>query len=111
MRINFNTDLADERRGIYRETNKLENEIEGIETEEEIFKNIKKTKVKILNEQGAKAIGKPIGNYITIDFKNLRIEEEEAIEEAAKSVRESLKELVDLHVKKEGEILVVRIRK
>ena len=32
--MNFRTDLADERRDIYRKANKLENEVPGIETEE-----------------------------------------------------------------------------
>ena len=33
--INFNTDLAVERNDIYRKANNIENNIEGIETEEE----------------------------------------------------------------------------
>ena len=35
--------------------------------------NIKIERVKIVNESGEKAIGKPIGNYITIDIKKLKI--------------------------------------
>ena len=59
--INFNTDLADERRDIYRKANNIENEIPGIETEEkEINENIKISKVIIKDEQGEQAIGKPI---------------------------------------------------
>ena len=34
--INFNTDLADERRDIYRKANKIEKDVPGIETEERI---------------------------------------------------------------------------
>ena len=65
---NFRTDLALERRDIYKKVNKL-NEIDGIEsTEEEINEKIKLSKVKITNENGEEAIGKPIGNYITIDI-------------------------------------------
>lgn len=68
---NFRTDLASERRDIYKKANKLENEIDGIEsTKEEKDENIKIERVKIVNESGEKAIGKPIGNYITIDIKN-----------------------------------------
>lgn len=71
---NFRTDLASERRDIYRKANKLENEIDGIEsTKEEKDENIKIERVKIVNESGEKAIGKPIGNYITIDIKKLKI--------------------------------------
>ena len=72
---NFRTDLASERRDIYKKANKLENEIDGIEsTKEEKDENIKIERVKIVNESGEKAIGKPIGNYITIDIKKLKIE-------------------------------------
>ena len=57
---NFRTDLASERKEIYKQANKLE-EIDGIETnEEEINENIKVERVKITNENGEKAIGKPI---------------------------------------------------
>ena len=71
---NFRTDLASERRDIYKKADKLENEIDGIEsTKEEKDENIKIERVKIVNESGEKAIGKPIGNYITIDIKKLKI--------------------------------------
>ena len=77
---NFRTDLASERRDIYQKANKLENEIDGIESsKEEINENIKVETVKITNENGEKAIGKPVGNYITIDVKQLKIAQEEEI--------------------------------
>jgi len=61
--INFNTDLADERRDIYRKANNISDEIPGIETEEKEFnENIKVSKVMIKDEQGEQAIGKPIRN-------------------------------------------------
>ena len=70
----FRTDLASERRDIYKKANKLESEIDGIESKkEEKDENIKIERVKIVNESGEKAIGKPIGNYITIDIKKLKI--------------------------------------
>lgn len=105
---NFRTDLASERREIYKKANKLENEIDGIEsTKEEINENIKVERVKITNENGQKAIGKPIGNYITIDIKKLKIAQEEEIEKSSEVLAEELKKVLDLHVDKQGEILVV----
>ena len=51
-----------------------ENDINGIESEEQqINENIKVDRVKITNEEGEKAIGKPKGVYVTIDIKNLKI--------------------------------------
>lgn len=105
---NFRTDLASERRDIYKKANKIENEIDGIESEEEeINENIKIERVKITNEAGEKAIGKPIGNYVTIDIKKLKIAQDEEIEKAALILSNELKKIVDLHVDSKGEVLVV----
>ena len=77
--FNFNTDLADERRDIFRKANNLD-EIPGIETETiEEDQNIKTNRVKIIDNQGAQAIGKPMGTYVTIDIKNLKIAEDAEI--------------------------------
>ena len=105
---NFRTDLASERRDIYNKANKLENDIDGIESEkEEINENIKVERVKIANENGEKAIGKPIGNYITIDVKKLKIAQDEDIEKAAETLANELKKVVDMHIDNQGEVLVV----
>ena len=105
---NFRTDLASERRDIYQKASKQEGQIDGIEsTKEDINENIKVERVKITNENGEKAIGKPIGNYITIDIKKLKIAQEEEIEQAANTLSNELKKILDEHVDKQGEILVV----
>jgi len=105
---NFRTDLALERRDIFRKANKIENEIEEVETEEiQESEKIKTTKVKITNENGEKALGKPIGNYITIDIQKLKIATEEDIENSAVALSKQLKELLDIHLEPKDEILVV----
>lgn len=92
--FNFRTDLASERREIYQKANQLE-EIDGIETnQEEIDENIKVERVKITNEKGEKAIGKPIGNYITIDIKKLKIAQDEDIQKAAETLTKELKQVI-----------------
>ena len=104
---NFRTDMADERHDIYKKTNKLEN-IPGIETTEKIVDDkLKVNTVKIINSEGEKAIGKPIGTYITIDVKNLKIATDEEIEKAANLVKDELKTVIDVHCNAEDEILVV----
>lgn len=58
---NFRTDLALERRDLYKRANNIENEVDGIETEEEkVDEDIRITRVKVLNENGEKAIGKKL---------------------------------------------------
>lgn len=105
---NFRTDLAVERRDVFKKANKIENDIDGVETEEyEEGDKIKIAKVKIVNEKGQEALGKPIGNYITIDIKKLKIATEEDIENSAVTLSKQLKELLDINIEKRDEILVV----
>ena len=104
---NFRTDMADERKDIYKKANKLE-EIPGIETYENIINdNIKTNIVKITNSDGEKAIGKPIGTYVTIDIKNLKLATDEDIDNASIIVKDELKKIIDSHCNNQDEILVV----
>ena len=104
---NFRTDLALERRDIFRKNNNLE-EIDGIEIEnKEIDENLKVTKLNITNQNGEQAIGKPIGSYITIDIKKLRLAEEEEIQKSAEILAEELKEIINKHIAPKDDILVV----
>ena len=105
---NFRTDLADERRDIFKKANNIENEIKGIETEEKQNGDlIKTTKVKIVSQEGEEALGKPQGNYITIDIKKLNIAGENEIEQAAVILSEELKTLIENNIGKTDDILVV----
>ena len=105
---NFRTDLALERRDLYKKANNIENEVDGIETEEEeINEKLKVSRVKVTNEAGEKAIGKPKGNYITVDVKQLKIATEEDIQKAAETLSKELVPILDLHTDRQGPILVV----
>lgn len=105
---NFRTDLALERRDLYRKAHNIENEVEGIETEEEkISDDLIVSRVKVTNEKGEEAIGKPQGNYITIDIKKLKIANEEEIQKASEVVTKELKVLLDKHANSQEPILVV----
>ncbi len=104
---NFRTDLALERRDIYQKINNLQ-EVDGIEsTEEQINENIKVSRVKITNQNGEQAIGKPMGNYITIDVKKLKIATDEDIQKTAETLTNELKKIIDIHTDKQGDILIV----
>jgi len=105
--FNFNTDMADERRDIFKKANNLE-EVPGVETESiDEGSNIKTNRVKIIDSKGEAAIGKPIGTYITIDIKDLKIAQDEEIQKASEIVTKELKELINKHTQKQGDILVV----
>ena len=105
---NFRTDLASERRDLYEKANNLKNGIEGIESQkEDVNEKIKIERVQILNEKGEKAIRKPIGTYVTIDVKDLKIATEEEMEKAGEVLTKELKNIVDKHVGSQDEVLVV----
>ena len=106
--MNFRTDLALERRDLYRRANNISDEVNGLQTEEEtIGETVKITRVKVLNEAGEQAIGKKKGNYITIDIKDLKIAAEEDIQKASEAVTKELKSLIGNLIQSQDDILVV----
>ena len=105
---NFRTDLANERRDIYKKANNVENEIDGIESEkQDIDKNLKIERVFITNENGEKAVGKPKGTYVTIDIKNLKIAQDNEIQKASDILTQELGKILENHITRKDEILVV----
>lgn len=105
---NFRTDLADERRDLYKKANKIENEVDGIEAEEEqITDKIKVTRVKITNEQGEQAIGKKQGNYITIDIQKMNIITEEEAIKASETLANEMRKLVENKIQSKEDVLIV----
>ncbi len=84
------TDLALEKREILGKK-----EPEGVESSEFTEGEVSFTKIKILNEKGSEALGKPVGTYITAEIPQLTknpINDEETIEAIAKQLRSLLPE-------------------
>lgn len=53
-------------------------------------------RVRVENEEGARAIGKPIGYYVTIEVPGLKEKDPELTEEVSKNLGEELKDMVDI---------------
>lgn len=70
-KIKYNTDMADERVDEYKVINNMSS-IDGIEITEEKFDEFKITQVNVLNQNGADAIDKKIGKYITFEMDNVK---------------------------------------
>lgn len=104
---NFRTDLAVERNNIYKRAHGIQNQIDGVEVEEENQEDIEISRVKITNENGEKALAKPVGNYITLDVKNIKNADEEKINQIAEVVGDELRKVIDEHVSETEDILVV----
>lgn len=104
---NFRTDLAVERNDIYKKVNNIQSEIDGIEIENESREETDISRVKIINEDGENKLGKPIGNYITLDVKNIKLADDEKIEQIAEVLADELSKVIGEHVTDTEDILVV----
>lgn len=104
----FRTDLALERREVYKKAKAVENEIEGISyNEEKVNDRVTITRVEVINEAGEKAIGKPMGEYITLDISKVKYMEEESIQEVSEILSKEIKKLVDKHIGIQDSVLIV----
>ena len=90
-KIKYNTDMADERVDEYKVINNMSS-IDGIEITEEKFDEFKITQVNVLNQNGAEAIDKKIGKYITFEMENVKYLENK--DEIILKLNEYLKELI-----------------
>ena len=103
----FRTDLAVERREIFKRANKINSEIDGIKIETKNLNDIKVTNVKIENEKGSEALKRKIGNYITIDLDTINKLSLEKEKEVIQVFSNELKMIIDQHIDKSDEILIV----
>ena len=98
------TDLALEATERFTEENV---EIRGVEISEDYDeeKDVRTTVVKITTENGARTMGRPQGNYITIEAPGLSMSDEDYHREISEKLALHLKKL--LHLEREQSILVV----
>lgn len=101
--VSIYTDLALEERERFSKNV----EIEGVTINKETDKKLKMitTTVEIMNNKGAKAMGKPKGTYITMESNLLKIEDENIRKQIGEKVAEILKQIH--HKNKIEKILVV----
>ena len=104
IRGRIHTDLALEAKERYEEDNV---EIRGVCIEEEYNeeKDIRTTLVKIETENGARAMGRPQGSYLTLEAPNLSIPDEGYHREISEELARQVKKLIP--EKKELTVLVV----
>ena len=104
--MDFRTDLALERNEVYKKQNNLQ-QIEGVDIENDVKNEVEISRIKITNEEGEKALNKPIGNYITLDVKQIKLADEERLEVIAEIVADELRNTISKHVKNTDDIMVV----
>lgn len=92
--INVRTDLAIEAREMYKRDNK--SDVEGVSVEEETEGEIKISTVTIETDEAGEKIGKPKGNYITIDFPEYTHYDGESMDKVSNVVANVLRKLVSM---------------
>ena len=99
--MKYRTDLAIETKEMYDSEQKGEGiEISGVEVETDKYENaVDITRIKITDENGSKALAKPVGNYITLEVDGVVDGPDELKEKAAEALSSELKRLVKFHNK------------
>lgn len=97
------TDLAIETREMLEKEEN--NALDGVEVETKEEGNISITHVKIVNEKGSQSMGKPIGNYITIESEKMKENDVSCHEEIMNIVAENITKIAKIDNK--SVILVV----
>ena len=75
-------------------------EMRGV-TFEEFYdekRNVTITKVRVETENGAKAIGKPVGTYLTLEAPDMVVPDEDCHREVSEVLSQQLKELLGNHI-------------
>ncbi len=103
-KFSVRTDLAIEARELAGAQSE-DDQLDGVEVETKEHDNFSITHVKILNENGSQTMGKPIGNYITIESEKLKENDILCHEEIMKIAAQYIGSLT--HLKKKATVLVV----
>lgn len=103
---NIRTDLAVEAHEYY--VGDGVNTPKGVETDIKTFKNIKRTLVKITDDNAQRLLQKQIGSYITIEFGKLQFMEDKTKEDIVEILQQEISELLKKKkVDEKGNVLVV----
>lgn len=100
---NVRTDLTLEAHELLREKSLKEgggqSDIPGVAVENAGDDDIKITRVRVTTPAGEKAIGKPMGNYITLEVPGLRDNDQELYENTCRALAKELSSLLTLNEK------------
>ncbi len=90
------TDLAMEAKALWEEEAEKKTELEGVEAFDGEREGFQTTTVRILNEEGAAALGKPVGTYVSLLLDGLARREEDAFGRASRALAAELSALLKL---------------
>ena len=91
---NRRTDLALEARELWQESAGKTTRLPGVEARDDVREGFPVTTVRILDQQGQQALGKPPGSYITLTLDGLLRREEDAFGRAVRALAAELTSLL-----------------
>jgi len=90
------TDLAVEAREIWAESAEETTALKGVKAEDRHVHGYEVTSVQILDDEGADALQKPQGTYITVELNALIRREQDAFQRGVEAIRDEMMPLLDL---------------
>ncbi|MDY3929392.1 MAG: GPR endopeptidase [Clostridia bacterium] len=93
--MGIRTDLALEAKELYNESTKDTGDIDGVIVKTDKAKGVMTTKITITNENGSKALTKPIGTYVTIEAPDIKYSTE-VYENACKLLAEEIRNMTKI---------------
>lgn len=97
MASGIRTDLALETRELYKKSN--QNEVPGVEVETQNLDHLSVTRVKIKTREGAEAMGKAEGSYITFEIPDLNEGIKEVNDSVINALANEIKALIGMNMK------------
>jgi len=94
--LNRRTDLALEAKELWEESAGETTELPGVEARESERDGVRSTTVRVLDERGEKALGKPAGTYVTLELRAFNRREHGAFRRSAEALGRELKKLLAL---------------
>ena len=89
--MEIRTDLAMEARELWRQSAGEQTRLPGVWARETERKGVRTTVVRILNDEGAQALGKPVGTYKTLELEAFSRREPCSFERAARALARQLR--------------------
>lgn len=97
MKAGIRTDLALEARELWQAKQGATKELPGVVCTEEIRDGIHLTRLEIQSQEGAEALEKPQGVYVTLEIASMLRREEDAFESAVELLSEQLRSYLQLN--------------
>jgi spore protease len=88
------TDLAQEAHELWKESTGKTTQLSGVRAEDGTAEGFDTHRVTVLNEEGAAALGKPVGQYVTLELSGLLRREEDAFGRAIRALAEQLTPMI-----------------